>query len=177
MIFRTEPDDKYRDSFLEGLREFQREGRMLQYDMESVRADFASFVRRIQAQPNPIGWSPDHVPATDFWLIDKEEFIGRLSLRNELNEILLKIGGHIGYQIRPSKRRKGYGKIQLGLGLQKARERGLSRVLITCDEDNFASKKVIEYHGGQLENVILVEGSPVRKLRYWIDLDEIKQHQ
>jgi predicted acetyltransferase len=173
MIFLSEPNTRYRESFIEGLREFQREGRMLQYDLESVCADFPSFVRRLQAQArqNGAGLPPNYIADTDFWLIDGEEFIGRLSLRPKLNEILLKLGGHIGYQVRPSKRCMGYGKAQLGLGLQKAREIGLKRVLVTCDENNIASQKVIEYHGGQLENAILIEGSPVRKLRYWIDLN------
>jgi predicted acetyltransferase len=84
--------------------------------------------------------------------------------------MFLRVGGHIGYLIRPSERLHGYGKEMLRLGLQKARQFGLTRVLVTCDENNISSQKVIEYNGGRFENSILVEGSPVRKLRYWIDL-------
>lgn len=56
----------------------------------------------------------------------------------------------------------------LRLGLAKARERGMERVLLTCDETNIGSRKLIEANGGQLENAVVVEGSPVKKLRYWI---------
>jgi Acetyltransferase (GNAT) domain len=88
---------------------------------------------------------PGIVPGSDFWLIDNNEFIERLSLRYELNEFLLKMGEHIGYEIRPSKRKRGYGAEILRLGLQKAKELGLQRVLVTCDEDNIGSKKIIEH--------------------------------
>ena len=80
---------------------------------------------------------------------------------------------HVGYQVRPSKRLQGYGKELLRQGLQKAKELDFTRVLLTCDEDNIASKKIIESNGGQFENAIPVDGSPMKKLRYWIDLDKI----
>ena len=54
--------------------------------------------------------------------------------------------------------------------MEKARELGLHRVLVTCDEDNIGSKKIIEHNGGKLENALEIEGEPVRKLRYWIDI-------
>ena len=104
-------------------------------------------------------------------MIDKNAFIGRLSLRHELNEFLLKIGGHIGYEIRPSRRKQGYGTEILRLGLEKAKELGLHRVLVTCDEDNIGSKKIIEHNGGKFENSIEIDGDKVKKLRYWIDLE------
>ena len=81
-------------------------------------------------------------------------------------------GGHIGYSIRPSQRRKGFAKLQLELGLAEARKQGLDRVLITCDEDNEASRRTILSAGGVYENTI------DRSQRYWIDLeDEDEQSQ
>jgi len=49
---------------------------------------------------------------------------------------------------------------------------GLSRVLVTCDEDNLASRRVIEKNGGELASRGISErtGKPV--LRYWIDLTD-----
>jgi len=173
MIFLTEPDIKYQDSFLAGLREFHQEGRMLQYDFEKVRGDFERFLYYLRAQQDRTKLPPHIIPQSHFWLIDNDEFIGILSLRRGLNDTFIRISGHVGYQIKPSKRQQGYGKELLRQGLQKAKELDFTRVLLTCDEDNIASKKIIESNGGQFENAIPVEGSPMKKLRYWIDLDEI----
>ncbi len=170
MLFLAEPSHAYKESFLEGVREFQVEGRALFLDLNSLAADFAAYLQYLQDQKDRSKLPSHLVPASEFWLIDNDEYVGRLSLRHELNEALLTWGGHIGYEIRPSKRKRGYGKAILRLSLEKARERGLHRVLVTCDEDNIGSKKIIEYNGGKLENAISVEGMPVRKLRYWIDI-------
>ena len=133
--------------------------------------DIAAFVQELHEKKHRSKLKPGIVPGSDFWLIDNNEFIGGLSLRHELNENLLKIGGHIGYEIRPSKRRQGYGTEILRLGLEKAKELGLQKVLVNCDEDNIGSKKIIEHNGGVLENAIDIEGDPVKKLRYWIDIE------
>lgn len=170
MIFLTEPSIQYKDSFLLGLRDFQTEGRLLNYDLRRTQDDFAGFLYRLQNQQDRTKIPPDAVPTTTFWLIDNTEFIGILSIRHELNDFLLRIAGHIGYQIRPSKRRQGYGKELLRLGLEKAREIGITRALVTCDEDNIGSKKIIEYNHGQFENALSITNAPARKLRYWIDL-------
>ena len=170
MLFLAEPSVAYRDSFIQAVREFQAEGRQLHYDLNSITGDFGAFVQALHDQKNRSKLKPGWMPASDFWLIDGDEFVGRLSVRHELNEQLLLFGGHIGYEIRPSKRKQGYGKEILRLGLEKARELGLHRVLVSCDEDNIGSKKIIEHNGGKLENALEIEGEPVRKLRYWIDI-------
>src|SRR5688500_4779673 len=104
MIFLSEPDVRYKESFLEGLREFHQEGRMLQHDQHKLANDFVSFLQRLHAAKEHSSMAPARVPSSEFWLIDDEEFIGYLSLRHTLNDFLLKVGGHIGYLIRPSKR-------------------------------------------------------------------------
>jgi predicted acetyltransferase len=172
MSFLTEPSAKYKDSFIQALREFQREGRLLNYDAQHIARDFPAFLQHLRDQQDRTRLTPDRVPTSEFWLIDGCEYIGQLSVRHELNDFILKIAGNIGYQIRPSRRRQGYGREILRLGLEKARQMGIYRALVTCDENNIGSKKVIEYNMGQFENAVDVEGSPVRKLRYWIDLTE-----
>jgi predicted acetyltransferase len=166
----TEPSVTFQDSFIQSVREFQAEGPQLHYDLKGITSDFGAFVQELHDKKDRAKLKPGIVPGSDFWLIDDNEFIGGLSLRHELNENLLKMGGHIGYEIRPSKSRQGYGTQTLRLGLEKARELGLRRVLITCDEDNIGSKKIIEHNGGMFENAIEIEGDPVRKLRYWIEI-------
>lgn len=110
------------------------------------------------------------VPATEFWMIDADGYAGRLDLRHELNDKLRLFGGHIGYDVRPSRRRRGYGTLALYLGLDKAREFGLDRVLVTCDELNLPSRKIIEANGGVLEDAIETPFRSTLTCRYWIDL-------
>jgi predicted acetyltransferase len=170
MLFLAEPSLAYKDGFIAGTRESQAEGLELSYDLRKISRDFEAFLKGLREASDRAKIPPGRVPMSDYWLIDSDEYAGRLSLRHELNDELLVWGGHIGYQIRPSKRRRGYGKKILRLGLIKAKELGLHRVLVTCDEDNIGSSRIIEYNGGQLENIILVNDSPVRKMRYWIDI-------
>ena len=113
------------------------------------------------------GW----VPCSTFYLVDdKGTIMGKSSLRHHLNDFLRTIGGHIGYIIRPDQWRKGYGTEILRLTLEKARERGLERVLVTCDEDNIASMKIIEKNGGIFETTYREDENAVAKRRYWISL-------
>ena len=170
MAFLTEPSERYRGSYLEALQEFQAEGRHLEIPLEEVAANFDGFVQHLRDQADRIKLKPGKVPGSDFWLIDENEYIGRLSLRYELNKRLLQMGGHIGYEIRPSRRRQGYGKLILKYGLDQAKAFGLEWVLLTCDEDNLGSRKIIESNGGTLENIIEVERWSAKVCRYWIRL-------
>lgn len=160
----------YKESFLDGLRDFQNDGQLLYYNLAEIEANFDAFVQSLQDEKDSAKIAADRVPSTDYWLYENQTLLGHLSFRHKLNKLLLEIGGHIGYQICPSQRRRGYGKLILRLGLEKARAFGLRRVLVTCDETNIGSQKIIEANGGQLENAIFFEDQPVRKLRYWIDL-------
>lgn len=102
------------------------------------------------------------VPNTHFWIAEGEELVGYLHLRHRLNDFLLEEGGHIGYSVRPSRRREGHATRALALGVRRAAEVGVDRVLVTCDDDNAASRRTIERCGGVLEDVRR------GKRRYWI---------
>lgn len=112
------------------------------------------------------------VTADTYFSIRKsdEKIIGTIQLRNYLNESLRKIGGHIGYGIRPSERGNGYGTQQLNLVLDEARILLIDKVMITCDKDNQASAKVAMKNGGLLtwEGYVEEEKSIIQ--HYWIDL-------
>jgi len=110
----------------------------------------------------------DWVPYNIFWLVDGVEIVGIVSLRHKLNDFLAREGGHIGYEIVPSQRGKGYGNKILELSLRKAKEMGFTRILIASDDDNVASWKIMEKNGGKSAGKIETERRITR--RYWIDL-------
>ena len=130
---------------------------------------FAAWVERLRRQGDE-SVPPDEgrVHATYRWIVEDGTYLGAITLRHELNEELLDRGGHIGYGLRPSARRRGIATWALGEVLEDARRRGLPRVLVTCTEDNVASARTIERHGGRLEDVRDTELGRTR--RYWIAL-------
>lgn len=106
-----------------------------------------------------------------YWIVDDGEVVGFVSFRHELNEWLREAGGHIGYSVRASRRRQGYASAGLELALDRAREIGLDRVLVTCDDDNVGSSRTIERAGGVLQDVRDQSARGHAMLRrYWIDL-------
>jgi predicted acetyltransferase len=136
--------------------EFTREA------MESpeVFAEYAAFIAS-QSQPDaprPSGY----VPCTERWMVADGEYVGSISLRHELTDLLLTWGGHIGYSVRPSARRRGHASQALELMLPLCAEMGIDPVLVTCDTDNIGSLRTIEKNGGVYEDTR--EG----KLRFWV---------
>ena len=110
-----------------------------------------------------------YVPATLYFMLnDEDEIIGAAHLRHELNDDLREYGGHIGYGIRPSERRKGYSTLQLRLMLDMLKKNGYKQILITCDDDNIGSFRTIEKNGGILKDRVPNHQGIGR--RYWINL-------
>ena len=100
---------------------------------------------------------------------EKDNYIvGMIDIRHYLNEYLTQVGGNIGYSVRKSERNKGYAKQMLKLALEKCKELKIKKVLITCDEDNIASEKVILSANAKFEDIRNVDGE--NKKRFWIDL-------
>ena len=112
------------------------------------------------------------VEGSQYLLVDgvRGKILGMVNLRHYLNDFLLRVGGHIGYSVRPDERKKGYGKLQLKLALEKMAELGVREVLITCDCYNEASARTIEACGGALENVTYSPEYGCDIKRYWIHL-------
>ena len=180
----VDPDVRYHRSYLAALDEFvaageerhaflpswAAEGRFPGVDFTREALDdpecFADLVRfqlrqRKADEPRPRAY----VAATELWMVEDGEYVGRISLRHELNELLYEWGGHIGYAVRPSARRRGHATTALDRMLELCRTRGIDPVLVTCDVDNEPSRRTIEAAGGEHEDTR--EG----KRRYWITLD------
>ena len=167
------PDARYRNSYVAAIAEFRAEGRLdaMHADWFYATPNFEAFVQKLLEKTDATNIPAGRVPETILWLVEDDAVLGRVSIRHHLNDGLLEIGGHIGYEVRPSKRRLGYGTKALALALPVARTLGIARVLITCDADNIGSRRIIETNGGKLENEVMTPGSSVPKRRYWIDLE------
>jgi predicted acetyltransferase len=178
----VDPDVRYHRSYLAALDEAAAEGEEhptlpawpaegrfpgVEYTREGL-ADpdtFAELVRFLLRQRDPEEPRPRaYVAATTLWMVEGREYVGGISLRHELNELLYEWGGHIGYSVRPSARRRGHATAALLDMLEVCAERGIDPVLVTCDVDNEASRRTIERAGGQYED------TRHGKLRYWISV-------
>jgi len=163
------PDVSYHASWLEGSAEFDgahRDGAGAEdWPLEELEDD-QSFLRFVDALVNDARpespRKPGYVPCTYLWIVDGDTFLGSLAIRHELNDFLFNQGGHIGYSVRPSARRRGHAAAALANALPIARELGIARILLTCDEDNAGSRATIEKNGG------IYEDSRNSKRRYWI---------
>ena len=111
----------------------------------------------------------NHVASTFLFAFAGSSIVGRVSIRHALTSYLERVGGHIGYVVVPQYRRQGYATAILRQSLQIARQPlGLTRVLVTCDDDNVGSIKVIEKNGGVLESTVTHPDGDTPKRRYWI---------
>jgi len=171
------PSVEYKASFIQAVREFQSEpcpfnsggmGRYEDVSADDLDANFGLFLQELNDFVLGRNLKPGWVRQSTFWLIDHREFIGRATVRHFLNEHLMRIGGHIGYEIRPTQRKRGYGKLILRLALQEARALGIDRALLTCDSTNAASRRIIETNGGRLEDELQQGDGRPSKLRFWI---------
>jgi predicted acetyltransferase len=129
---------------------------------------FARYLEILARHARGEGIPFGQVPSTFLFAFDGPTIVGRVTIRHELNEHLLRVGGHIGYVVVPEFRRRGYATEILRQSVAIARQTlGLTRVLVTCDDDNVGSIRTIEKNGGVLES-ILSTGVDTPKRRYWI---------
>lgn len=171
MLQLVRPNISYRDSFLAGLQEFQAEGIpwLQQLKVEELRENFSAYVDA-QLQKRTTWTKDEPVDETVFWAIVDGTYVGTIAIRHKLNADLRVMGGHIGYETRPSARGRGYASEMLKQALPIAKSLGISEVLVTCNDDNAHSIRVIEKNGGVLkETKLQYEGGPLKRY-YWIRL-------
>ena len=163
---------KLESQFMDMVQDFVIAGEELNHlEFQFSLENFPTYVRNCKKWEAGIDLPDGWVPTSTFWLIRQNNImIGTSSLRHKLNDKLRVFGGHIGYKISPAQRQKGYGTTILKLTLVEARRLGLKKVLVTCDNDNITSAKIIEKNSGILKDKC--ERSEPGKLsrRYWIDL-------
>jgi predicted acetyltransferase len=170
------PTVSVHSSFLAAMAEFRAEGRggpddatVIGHDHQTydhtwhTEAGFAAYVADLLAQPRedaprPEGW----VPSTTLWLIENDEYLGRIQLRHRLTDYLLRAGGHIGYDVRSTARRRGHATRMLQGILPLAQNLGIDPVLVICESDNVGSRRVIENRGG------VIEDERDGRLRFWV---------
>ncbi|HSL96800.1 MAG TPA: GNAT family N-acetyltransferase [Thermoleophilia bacterium] len=164
------PHLRFHASFLAALEEYQAEGRHLELPavLFADPAEFARYVAALRADvarpgepdryvaaltgsapPTP----PDggYSPQTTLWWVRGEDYLGRLAIRHHLTEDLLREGGNIGFEVRPSARRQGHATAMLAAALPIAASLGIELAHMDCDVDNTASRRVIEKNGGLIE--------------------------
>ncbi|APT91945.1 hypothetical protein CPHO_02380 [Corynebacterium phocae] len=161
------PTAELHDSFLAAHQEWSEEhqdGSGVEHarDIQDPEA-FREWIAALERQET-VPLKKGYVTCSYYWLVEDREFLGAIALRHELNDYLLNFGGHVGYSIRPSERGRGLATQALRELLPLAEQRGLDRILLTCDVENYGSQKVIERCGGKLEDV------RAKTMRYWIDL-------
>jgi predicted acetyltransferase len=170
------PSTRVHRSFLAAMAEFRAEGRGDPDDATMVGGEirdfgdrwaapdaFAAYVDWLRSQvleetPRPEGF----VPSTTLWWVEGDEYLGRLAIRHRLTPHLLEEGGHIGYDVRTSARRRGHATAMLRAALPVSRALGIESALVTCEFTNLGSRRVIEANGGVLEDQ---RGD---KLRFWV---------
>lgn len=153
----------------EGNEVMKKEGsRLLFYLEEGMSWD--RWLTLIDQHRRRLNLSVGVVPATQLAADVDGVIVGSTRVRFSLNKELERTGGHVGYGVLPAHRGRGYATEMLRQGLVIARSQGVERVLVTCLDDNLASKRVIEKCGGELEGVIEIDGptGPQTLRRYWL---------
>ena len=170
-IILVEPDLSYADEIIKYKEESLAESPIINGSagldrFSSIEVWLEELKKRSCEDTVPKGLVPS---STYLGVREKDNYIvGMIDIRHYLNEYLTQAGGHIGYGVRKTERNKGYAKQMLKLALEKCKELKIKKVLITCDEDNIASEKVILSANAKLEDIRNIDGE--NKKRFWIDL-------
>ncbi len=184
----VDPTVRLRASFLAAVAEFRADpGHPVPWFVTDVdpaaltdAAAFDAYVSRVLAERTEAGARRDAaVPMTTLWWADGDELLGRIAIRHRLTPRLARVGGHIGYDVRPGARRRGHATAMLAAALPLAAALGITEALLTCDDTNTASRHVIESNGGRLT------GEDGGKLRYLVPtglrrrarFDDLPDHQ
>ncbi|MCP8971316.1 GNAT family N-acetyltransferase [Ectobacillus ponti] len=170
-VFLVKPTTELQAEYLAFYQEWKNSGEpFVPWVIGKDPSDFAAMLQSMRDSAEGKGLPDGWVPDSTYWLMTADRtVVGAVNIRHRLTEGLLHAGGHIGYGIRPSERRKGYAARLLELALGKTKELGIDRALVVCDADNTASERTILKNGGvRAEDYIEEDGNVIR--RFWIQL-------
>ena len=154
-LMHVAPDESYRDQAIEYIEEHHRYNSNINGSggLHRYVSNYDEWLRRLEENRH---CEPDEnrVPGETWMLVRESDnrLVGMCNIRYVLNERLQRIGGHIGYGIRPTERRRGYNEINLYLALIRCQELGMDVVLLDCDDDNIGSYRTMEALGGVMIN-------------------------
>ena len=170
-IILVKPNLSYADEIIKYKEESLKESPLINgsaglNNFSSIEDWLEELKRRSSEATVPEGLVPS---STYLGVREKDNYIvGMIDIRHYLNEYLTQVGGNIGYSVRKTERNKGYAKQMLKLALEKCKELKIKKVLITCDEDNIASEKVILSANAKFEDIRCIDDE--NKKRFWIEL-------
>ena len=170
-IILVKPDLSYSDEIIKYKEESLKENPLINGSaglnrFSSIEDWLEELKKRSSEATVPEGLVPS---STYLGVREKDNYIvGMIDIRHYLNEYLTQVGGNIGYSVRKTQRNKGYAKQMLKLALEKCKELKIKKVLITCDEDNIASEKVILSANAKFEDIRCIDGENIKK--FWIEL-------
>ena len=170
-IILVKPDLSYADEIIKYKEESLKESPLINgaaglNNFSSIEDWLEELKKRSSEATVPEGLVPS---STYLGVREKDNYIvGMIDIRHYLNDFLKQFGGNIGYSVRKSERNKGYAKQMLKLALEQCKDLKMKKVLITCDEDNIASEKVILSANAKFEDIRCIDGE--NKKRFWIEL-------
>jgi predicted acetyltransferase len=164
------PNENMEQQYHDFVSDWDKHGEeIVPYAARLLDMDYDAWLNNTYKNQSKETCSSQWVPAHTYFLVSEDKrIIGAINIRHSLNDYLLNYGGHIGYGIRPSERRKGYASLMLSLALPIAKELGIDRALVTCDKKNIGSARTILINGGILENEVVEDDELTQ--RYWIEL-------
>ena len=171
MITLQRPQELLISSYLEFIEEMRQLGEKIWEETiprpNEIAKDFVS--RLLNEETHP---SPGLVAETTYWVCEGNKVVGRIGFRHSLSESLKEFGGHIGYEVRPSCRKRGIAKDMLNLVLQTTKAKEIGKILLTCAPSNIPSNKTILANGGVLEKTAFVEKWHRDTNYYWINVSK-----
>jgi len=169
-VLLVKPTVSLEKEYLDFYQEWKASGEdMIPWVIEKDPTDFQGMVQFLLNNEKGINLPEGWVRDSTYWLVNESNrVLGAVNIRHALTERLFNCGGHIGYGVRPSERRKGYATKILGMSLEKTRELGIEKVLVVCDAINTASERTILKNGGKEDDSFTEENGNVVK-RFWIE--------